>query len=53
VTTTDFFNRFRDSQWRQRQINFSVIYRFNQQLNKRERSGRGNGNNGDDFDFEG
>jgi outer membrane receptor protein involved in Fe transport len=53
VTTTDFFNRFRDSQWRQRQINFSVIYRFNQQLNKRERSGRGNGSNGDDFDFEG
>ena len=53
VTTTDFFNRFRDSQWRQRQINLSVIYRFNQQLNKRERSGRGNGNNGDDFDFEG
>lgn len=53
VTTTDFFNRFRDSQWRQRQINFSVIYRFNQQLNKRERSGRANGNNGDDFDFEG
>ncbi|WP_138434114.1 TonB-dependent receptor domain-containing protein [Winogradskyella algicola] len=53
VTTTDFFNRFRDSQWRQRQINFSVIYRFNQQLNKRDRSGRGNGNNGDDFDFEG
>ncbi|APY07216.1 TonB-dependent receptor [Winogradskyella sp. J14-2] len=52
VTTTDFFNRFRDSQWRQRQINFSVIYRFNQQLNKRDRSGRGTGSGGDDFDFE-
>ncbi|MCB0400000.1 MAG: TonB-dependent receptor, partial [Winogradskyella sp.] len=53
VTTTDFFRRFSDTQWRQRQINFSIIYRFNQQLNKRERSGRGNGDGGDDFDFEG
>lgn len=53
VTTTDFFRRFSDTQWRQRQINFSIIYRFNQQLNKRERSGRGNGEGGDDFDFEG
>ncbi|MDY2586714.1 TonB-dependent receptor domain-containing protein [Winogradskyella aquimaris] len=51
VTTTDFFRRFRDSQWRQRQINFSIIYRFNQQINKRERSRNGNGN-GDDFEFE-
>ena len=53
VTTTDFFRRFRDSQWRVRQINLAVIYRFNQQLNKRGDSGRGNGNSGDDFDFEG
>lgn len=54
VTTTDFFTRFNDSQWRQRQINLSFIYRFNQSLNKRERNGRGQGPGGDDdFDFEG
>ncbi|WP_179344811.1 outer membrane beta-barrel family protein [Winogradskyella ursingii] len=55
TTTTDFFERYSESQWRQRQINISAIYRFNQKLNKRERSGRGNnGDNGDDdFDFEG
>jgi len=54
TTTTEFFQRYSENQWRQRQINLSVIYRFNQRLNKRERSGRDNGNNGDDdFDFEG
>ncbi|MAX69782.1 MAG: TonB-dependent receptor [Flavobacteriaceae bacterium] len=54
LTTTDFFTRYNESQWRQRQINLSFIYRFNQQLNKRERSGRGENGGGDDnFDFEG
>lgn len=53
VTTTDFFTRFNESQWRVRQINLSFIYRFNQQLKKREGSGRPDGNGGDDFDFEG
>ncbi|MDN3493045.1 outer membrane beta-barrel family protein [Winogradskyella bathintestinalis] len=54
TTTTEFFERYSENQWRQRQINLSLIYRFNQQLNKRERSGRGEGANGeDDFDFEG
>ncbi|SDH48379.1 outer membrane beta-barrel family protein [Winogradskyella thalassocola] len=52
VTTTDFFRRDGEFQWRQRQVNLSFIYRFNQQLNKRERSNRP-GNGGDDMDFEG
>ena len=55
TTTTDFFERYSEFQWRQRQVNLSLIYRFNQQLNKRDRNGRGTGdNNGDDdFEFEG
>jgi len=52
VTTTDFFTRYRESQWRVRQVNLSVIYRFNQQLKKRD--GNDNrGNTGEDFEFEG
>lgn len=54
VTTTDFFTRFNDSQWRQRQINLSFIYRFNQRLDKQERQDRNQGDMGDDdFEFEG
>ncbi|WP_179008307.1 outer membrane beta-barrel protein [Winogradskyella forsetii] len=53
LTTTEFFERYSESQWRQRQINLSLIYRFNQKLNKRERSGNGENGNGDDMDFEG
>lgn len=54
ITTTEFFTRYNDSQWRQRQINVSFIYRFNQKLDKRERSSNGERNGGDDdFDFEG
>jgi hypothetical protein len=49
-TTTEFFTRDRESQWRQRQVTLSLIYRFNQQK-KRQREGRGN--DGDDFEFEG
>lgn len=52
VTTTDFFRRDGEFQWRQRQVNVSFIYRFNQQLNNGERDGRG-GNGGDDMEFEG
>ena len=52
TTTTDFFERYNEFQWRQRQINASFTYRFNQKLNKRERSGQ-KGNGGDDMDFEG
>ncbi|MFC0604366.1 TonB-dependent receptor domain-containing protein [Winogradskyella pulchriflava] len=54
TTTTEFFERYSENQWRQRQINLSLIYRFNQQLKKREGSGRANEGNGDeDFEFEG
>lgn len=55
TTKTDFFERYSEFQWRVRQVNLSLIYRFNQQLNKRDRNGRGNGNNNgdDDFEFEG
>lgn len=54
VTTTDFLTRFNDSQWRQRQINLSFIYRFNQSLNKRELNGLGQGAGANEnFDFEG
>ena len=48
-TTTAFFSRDRESQWRERQVTLSLIYRFNQQK-KRQREG---GNSGGDFDFEG
>ena len=52
TTTTESFSRYNESQWRVRQINVSLIYRFNQQLKKRDRTdGRNNGN--DDFEFEG
>jgi len=50
-TTTDFFQRDRESQWRVRQVTVAFIYRFNQQK-KRQREG-GNSGGGDDFDFEG
>ncbi|MGB3607330.1 MAG: outer membrane beta-barrel protein [Psychroserpens sp.] len=50
LTTTEFFNRESESQWRVRQVTLSLIYRFNQQKNRqRERNNSG----GDDFDFEG
>ncbi len=42
-TSTEFFNRESEFQWRQRQVNLSFIYRFNQQ--KRE-------NGGDDEDID-
>ncbi|QNK77633.1 TonB-dependent receptor [Winogradskyella sp. PAMC22761] len=51
VTTTDFYSRYSEFQWRQRQVNVSFIYRFNQMLNNKERSNRRNG--GDDMEFEG
>jgi outer membrane receptor for ferrienterochelin and colicin len=51
-TTTPTFNGYSEFQWRVRSFNLAFTYRFNQQK-KRERSGRGNGDSGDDFDFEG
>ncbi|MGJ8550027.1 MAG: TonB-dependent receptor domain-containing protein [Winogradskyella wichelsiae] len=52
VTTTDFYSRYSEFQWRQRQVNVSFIYRFNQRLNNKDRSGQ-RGNGGDDIEFEG
>ncbi|WP_455169201.1 outer membrane beta-barrel family protein, partial [Aegicerativicinus sediminis] len=46
VTTTDFFERYGEFQWRQRQVNISFIYRFNQQ--KRRNEGRRGPDNFDD-----
>lgn len=48
-TTTEFFNRESESQWRQRQITLSLLLRFNQQ--KKQQRDRQNG--GDDIEFEG
>ncbi|MBF8151064.1 TonB-dependent receptor [Winogradskyella sp. F6397] len=53
TTTTEFFERYSEFQWRQRQVSLSLIYRFNQQLNKRERSGRPGNGGDDDMEFEG
>ena len=50
-TTTEFFNRESEMQWRPRQIILSFMYRFNQQKKRQER-GR-NQNGGDDMEFEG
>lgn len=50
-TSTEFFNRESEFQWRQRQINFSVIYRFNQQKNEQRRNG--DNQDYDDSGFEG
>ncbi|AJR04312.1 outer membrane beta-barrel family protein [Siansivirga zeaxanthinifaciens] len=51
LTTTEFFESYSESQWRQRQVNISFMYRFNQQKNKYERDREQN--NGDDMEFEG
>lgn len=51
-TTTAFFERYSESQWRVSQLNLSILCRFNQRLNKNERSGRGCNVGDDDFDFD-
>jgi hypothetical protein len=52
ITTTEFFQRDSQFQWRQRQINLSLIYRFKQQKKAPERQ-RGGENGGGDMEFEG
>ncbi|MBR9845597.1 MAG: TonB-dependent receptor [Algicola sp.] len=49
-TTTEFFNRESESQWRVRQLTLALIYRFNQQKKRQRNEDRGDR---DDFDFEG
>ncbi|KAA5825643.1 TonB-dependent receptor [Algibacter amylolyticus] len=48
LTTTEFFERYNESQYRQRQINLSFRYRFNQQKMRNERR---NNDGDDDMDF--
>lgn len=48
TTTTDFFSSFNESQRRQRQVNLSLIYRFNQQKQRQRRQN----NDDDDLDFD-
>ncbi|WP_035483096.1 outer membrane beta-barrel family protein [Gaetbulibacter saemankumensis] len=51
LTTTGFFERYSESQWRQRQVNVSFIYRFNQQKQRNERRNSGDNSGDDDFEF--
>ena len=51
--TTEFFERYSESQWRQRQVNLSFIYRFNQQKQRNNRRNNNNNGGGEDFDMEG
>ena len=50
-TRTENVFTYSEFQWRERQITASILFRFNQQKNQRERRSRQNG--GDDFEFEG
>ena len=51
-TRTDNVFTYSEFQWRERQITASLLFRFNQQKNQRQRrNGRMNGD--DDFEFEG
>ncbi|WP_338358020.1 outer membrane beta-barrel family protein [Yeosuana marina] len=53
LTTTEFFSRYNESQWRQRQVNLSLRYRFNQQKKRNDRRNDNPNGGNDDFDFEG
>ena len=46
-TETEFFTSDSEFQWRERQFNISLMYRFNQPKDRRNGRGR---NNGDDFE---
>ncbi|MGO4911276.1 TonB-dependent receptor domain-containing protein [Leeuwenhoekiella sp. W20_SRS_FM14] len=50
-TTNDFFTRDSEFQWRQRQINLSFVYRFNQRKN--EKPSRQQNTGDDEGDFQG
>jgi hypothetical protein len=50
-TTTEFFNRESEMQWRPRQVILTLMYRFNQQKQRQERERNQNG--GDEMEFEG
>ena len=52
TSTTPTFVSYSEFQWRQRSINLSFTYRFNQSK-KRQEMQRGDDNGGDDMQFEG
>lgn len=52
-TATDSFERDSEFQWRQRQINLSFIYRFNQQKKRNERGNQNNYEDDEGGDFQG
>lgn len=49
-TTTQFFERESEFQWRQRSVTLSFTYRFNQQKRDQQRRERGEGMNDEDMD---
>ncbi len=54
VTTNDLFTRDSQFQWRQRQVNLSFVYRFNQRKNDRQNNRQPSMNDDDDGgDFQG
>ena len=52
-TSTEFFDRESEFQWRQRSISLSLIYRFNQQKRDMERRQRDQEMDNDDGEFQG
>lgn len=48
-TVTNSFNQYSEFQWRQRQINVSFIYRFNQQKNQQQRQQNNADGGGDEM----
>lgn len=54
VTTNDLFTRDSEFQWRQRQVNLSFVYRFNQRKNDRQNNRQPSMNDDDEGgDFQG
>ena len=53
VTTNDLFTRDSQFQWRQRQVNLSFVYRFNQRKNDRQNNRQPSMNDDDGGDFQG
>ncbi|UKM63908.1 TonB-dependent receptor [Flavobacteriaceae bacterium GSB9] len=51
LTTEETYQVYNESQWRQRQVNLSFRYRFNQQKQRNGRRGDQNGGGDDDMEF--
>ncbi|MCM4159009.1 TonB-dependent receptor [Antarcticibacterium flavum] len=52
-TSTEFFDRDSEFQWRERSFNLSLVYRFNQQKREQDRRNRQQDSGDMDGDFEG